>query len=596
MNESPSSEYEARLAARRGTVAALKRREASISTARLVVFGAGVLLVWFSLVRTVLPQWLPLVPGVIFLWLIVIHARTTSKRKRGERAAAFYEDGLDRIARRVNDRQPTGESYLEASHPYAEDLDLFGRESLFRLLSIARTRGGEARLASWLLAAASPDGIRARHAAIAELRGALDLREDVSVLGDETSVVDSRSLASATRVDHPIVDGGARGALRGAAMVLAAGNAVTLIGWGFLEWGSLPFLFFAIAGGLFGWVLRDGTHRRIAGIDSTSESLALIGLLLSRIERERFSSPLLVELRASLDTDGVAPSEAILRLTRLVDLLDARRNQFFAPIGALLLWTTQWSFAIESWKLRFGNASTRWLDALAEIEALSSLSSFSFEHPQYPFPDIVEGRSFRAEGIGHPLIPEERLVRNDVELGEPVSLLIVSGSNMSGKSTLLRSVGTNAVLALAGAPVCARRLSISPLGIGASIRIQDSLAEGRSRFFAEILRLRQIVELAEQVPLLFLLDEMLHGTNSHDRRIGAEAILRGLVDRDAIGLVTTHDLALADVTGALAGRARNVHFEDHIEDGTMIFDYRMRDGVVRRSNAIELMRSIGLDV
>jgi DNA mismatch repair ATPase MutS len=195
------------------------------------------------------------------------------------------------------------------------------------------------------------------------------------------------------------------------------------------------------------------------------------------------------------------------------------------------------------------------------------------------------------------LIPTDRCVRNDLQLGHDLRLLVVSGSNMSGKSTLLRTVGTNTVLALAGAPVRAARLRLSPLAVGASIRLNDSLQAGTSRFYAEITRLRQLMDLANgSLPLLFLLDEILHGTNSHDRGVGAAAVVRGFIERGAIGLVTTHDLALAHIAQRPEGHAANVHFEDHLEDGKMIFDYRMRPGVVEKSNAVALMRAVGLDV
>jgi DNA mismatch repair ATPase MutS len=236
------------------------------------------------------------------------------------------------------------------------------------------------------------------------------------------------------------------------------------------------------------------------------------------------------------------------------------------------------------------------------MEALCSLASHAFEHPGDPFPEFSsEGALLEAEAIGHPLIEEGRVVRNHVRIGGDAPagprVLVVSGSNMSGKSTLLRTLGVNAVLAQAGAPVRAGRLRISPLAVGASIRITDSLQGGVSRFYAEILRLRQILDAtAHPLPVLFLIDEFLHGTNSHDRRIGAEALVRGMVERGAIGLITTHDLALADIAGALGERAANVHFEDHVEDGRILFDYVMRPGVVRKSNAIELMRSVGLEI
>ncbi len=210
-------------------------------------------------------------------------------------------------------------------------------------------------------------------------------------------------------------------------------------------------------------------------------------------------------------------------------------------------------------------------------------------------PDVIDGEAiFDGDAVGHPLIPDDRRVANDVRIGGEPRLLIVSGSNMSGKSTLLRSIGVNTLLALAGAPVCASRLRVSPMSVGASISLNDSLQEGASRFYAEILRIRDI--LRTPPPLLFLLDEVLGGTNSHDRRIGAEAIIRSLVARGAIGLATTHDLALAQIAEELSPRAANVHFEDEIKDGLVTFDYRMRPGVVTKSNALELMRAVGIEV
>ena len=256
----------------------------------------------------------------------------------------------------------------------------------------------------------------------------------------------------------------------------------------------------------------------------------------------------------------------------------------------------------------------RWLDAAAELEALSSLAGYAFEHPEDPFPEVLDldparGAVLRGEALRHPLLPAA--VPNDVSLGgDGPRVLLVSGSNMSGKSTYLRTVGVNVVLALAGAPVRAARLALTPLHAGATLRIQDSLQAGKSRFYAEITRLKELADLAAgDLPLLFLLDEILHGTNSHDRRIGAEAILHGLVAKGAIGLVTTHDLALTELARQTAGRVgegpagatqaaplANAHFEDQVKDGEIAFDYRLRPGVVAHSNALALMRAVGLRV
>ena len=297
--------------------------------------------------------------------------------------------------------------------------------------------------------------------------------------------------------------------------------------------------------------------------------------------------------------EGMAPSRQIARLNRLIDLLDAQRNVIFAPLALILLWPVQLAIAIESWRRSSGLAVVRWLDAVGEFEALSSLAGHAYERPHDPFPELADdGTCFEGEGLGHPMIPETRNVRTDLHLSDQRErLLIVSGSNMSGKSTLLRTVGTNTVLAMAGATVRARRLRLSQLQVGASIRIQDSLQAGASRFYAEITRLRQIVGLTEKAPrVLFLLDEILHGTNSHDRRIGAEGVVRGLIERGASGLITTHDLTLARIADELGPQAANVHFEDQLEGGKLSFDYQLRPGIVQRSNALELMRSVGLEV
>jgi len=275
-------------------------------------------------------------------------------------------------------------------------------------------------------------------------------------------------------------------------------------------------------------------------------------------------------------------------------LLDSRDNIVVRMFGPLLLWGTQTAMAIEQWRTENGAFVPQWLNAVAEIEALSALAGYAYEHPEDPFPEFSDTPGISGENLRHPLMDPARAIPNNIALNAPLGLYVVSGSNMSGKSTFLRTVGTNAVLALAGAPVRATRLCLSRLSLGASIRTVDSLEEGISRFMAELLRLRQILELP--APAFFLLDELLAGTNSHDRAIGASGLVRALLARGAIGITTTHDLSLARVADELAPAAINVHFEDRLENGKLIFDYQMRPGVVQRSNALDLMRAVGLDV
>jgi hypothetical protein len=595
VSDAPAAEYARRLALRREGAARLAARERRLSNARLGVFALGVsLAIAVFATERLSAAWL-LVPAAVFVALVVRHDRVIQARVRAERAASFYERGLARLERRPRSDGDGGERFLDRDHLYAADLDLFGRGSLFELLCSARTRAGEEKLADWLRAPASPAEVRARQEAVAELRSRLDLRESLALLGDDVRAgLAPDALAAWGTAPSVGVARGLRLALAAAAALTAGSLTATLAGLPLLP------LFGAFVALEIG--LAASRHRRVravvASVGRPGRDLSLLAQLLARIEAERFSSPRLVALRAALDTAGLPPSRRVARLRLLVELLDARRNQLFAPIAALTLWTTQLALAIERWRQRFGPAVVGWLAAVGELEALCALAGFAYEHPACPFPEIVEdGLLYEASGLVHPLLPPDRAVPNDVGFDGTLRLLLVSGSNMSGKSTLLRSVGVNAVLALAGAPVCASRLRLSPLVLGASIRVQDSLQEGASRFYAEITRLGRIVRRAgEQPPLLFLLDEILAGTNSHDRRIGAAAIVRGLLDRGAAGLVTTHDLALAKIAEELAPRAANVHFEDQLVDGEMRFDYRLHAGVVSHSNALALMRAVGLDV
>jgi hypothetical protein len=330
--------------------------------------------------------------------------------------------------------------------------------------------------------------------------------------------------------------------------------------------------------------------------------LSILRDLLARLEREDFRCAKLKAVQQQINSGAVAGSIAIRRLERLVEAHDWEHNIAFMVVAAPLMWSVHIGWLIEDWRRHHGRDIAHWLQAVGELEALSSLATYAYEHPADPFPTLVESepqdRLGRLEGtaLGHPLLPTARMIRNDVRLSSEHRLLVVSGSNMSGKSTLLRTVGINVVLALAGAPVRANALTLSPLAIGATLRIQDSLVEGRSRFYAEITRIRAIVDAGRRESLLFLLDELFHGTNSHDRFVGATGVLRSLLDLGAVGLITTHDLALTAIASELAPRATNVHFEDRFEGGEMSFDYRMKPGPVTRSNALALMRAVGLEV
>lgn len=589
----PRQEYTHRVEARLSEAANHFGRFRRVGFIRLAFLATALLLfVWFLLYG--LSWWWALIAMLGFFALAPVQQQIEETRRRCQRAAQLYQQGLERLDDRWAGKGSTGERFIAGNHPYKEDLDLFGPGSLFELLCAARTQVGEETLARWLLAPADRQEVLLRQAGVIELRSNLDLREDLALLGEGIHTGSEAQALTTWAAEPPWrVSTG----LKWSARVLAGLAVVGLVLW-FIGFGWLPFLFAVLLGQVFVLWQRAPVQHVVQSVDVPGKDLQLLAEVLRRFERESFRSPRLRQLREELNVAGLAPSAQIAKLKRLVELLDSRRNMFFAPLATILLWQVQCAFAIESWRQSSGPAIARWLAAVGELEALSSFARYSFERPNDPFPELVEDEVvFDGKQLGHALLPESQNVRTDLHLSDRSSVLIVSGSNMSGKSTLLRTLGTNAVLALAGAPVRARSLRLSPVQVGASIRIQDSLQAGASRFYAEITRLRQIVELCNgPLAVLFLFDEILHGTNSHDRKIGAEGLVRGLIERGAIGLVTTHDLALTQIAEELAPRVANVHFEDHLEDGKMTFDYLLRPGILKKSNALELMRSIGLDV
>jgi len=591
---SPTEEYQQRLKAREARANRQEKLHVRLGNIRLALFVSAAVLAWEAFHAHRLSVWWLAAPVTVFFGVAAYHSRVLRARDLARRAVAFYRSGLARIEDRWAGTGQSGERFAEPHHVYSADLDLFGHGGLFELLSTARTRMGEETLARWLLGPSPVARIDERNAAVAELRGQLELREDLAVLGEDAGVgVHPSELVrwaeAPNRIGWPL--------LRPLAISLAV-LAVAGVGiWAY--WGApTPLLAVVIVEGVLVYRLRKPIEEVLDGAEHALHDLDLLSAILARVEQQPFEAPRLLALQRELTSPQTGASQAIAGLRTIGDLIDSRDNMFVRILDVPLLYSLQVALAAERWRRRYGPSVEAWLEAIAEIEALLSLSAYSYEHPADPFPEFVSGAAcLDGESLGHPLLPAAACVRNDVKVCGETRALLVSGSNMSGKSTLLRAVGINVVLAMAGAPVRARRMRLTPLNPGASIRINDSLQEGSSRFYAEITRLRRLFDLAGgQPPLLFLLDELLQGTNSKDRRIGAEGVVRALLARGAIGLLTTHDLALTEIGGALDGHVRNVHFEDEFSGGQISFDYRLRDGVVTKSNGLELMRSIGLDV
>ena len=589
----PAQEYRQRLQQRESRAAQEEKLHNRCGNIRLLLAVIAAAMAWASFRLHYFSAWSLALPLAAFLGVAALHSRVLRRRDLARRAIAFYTSGLARIEDRWRGTGQTGERFADVHHVYASDLDLFGHGGLFELLSTGRTRMGEETLAEWLLAPAAMERIRERHEAAVELRDQVDLREDLAVLGEDARVgVHPTELVpwaeAPNRLTWP--------PLRTLATVLACLFLGGLAVW-FYKGTITPMLLVVLIEGVVVYRVRKAMEEALDGAEQALRDMDLLSGVLARVEQHEFRSARLKNLQAELRSERMKASQAIARLRTIGDLIDSRDNMLVRLFDIPLMYSVQVALAAERWRKAHGPQVRRWVQAIGEIEALLSLAAYSYEHPDDVFPEFLEGNPrVQAAALGHPLLPAASCVRNDVDLCQ-ARVLLVSGSNMSGKSTLLRALGMNVVLAMAGAPVRAENMRLTCVQTGASIRINDSLQEGSSRFYAEITRLRRLLDLAGKAPpLLFLLDELLQGTNSKDRRIGAEGVVRALLGRGAVGLLTTHDLALTEMGAALEGQLRNVHFQDEFADGKITFDYRLRDGVVTRSNGLALMRSIGLDV
>jgi MutS domain V len=600
----PRAEYARRLERHEQLAAELERRHIRAGNTKLAIIAAGIVVTILILGHALSPYWI-FVPLVLLGVFIVLHERVLRAKFRADTAVSLYRAGLARIDDKWAGAGSPGDRFRNPDHVYADDLDLFGRGCLFELLSTARLPMGEGRLASWLSAPSPQNEIVSRQQTVAELRDKLDLREDIALAAEDLRPRVNPAGLLAWAEDKPRLT---QHALRYMFALFAVASVVAVVYlivaqhvWPLAAVLAIEVIFYR------NW--HDRAEEVMSKLHANAEGLTLFSRILERIEREPFTS---AHLQARVtELNSRQASRTVASLSRIVYWIDGREGMLAKVLDLPLLYSLQVGFAADAWRIRWGSYVRTWMDTAAEVEALLSLAGYAFEHPADPFPEFVPAEPvdassstaaaaipvFDGQDLGHPLIPAALCVRNSVRLDAATRVMLVSGSNMSGKSTLLRTVGINVVLAMAGAPVRAKSLRLTPVALGTRIRSTDSLQEGRSNFYTEILHIRRVFELLNgSAPLLFLFDELLEGTNSKDRLIGAEGLLRALMERGTAGIVTTHDLALTKVTATLGDAIRNFHFEDHVEDGRMRFDYTLRDGVVTRSNALELMRLIGLDV
>ena len=533
----------------------------------------------------------PLALLVVAIWRFRKYRKAQNRQWRLQR---YYDRAVGRVEGKWPGNGADGDEFLAAEHPYARDLNVFGEGSLFELLCIARSAIGRRGLAQYLLSAPALEEILLRQAAVQELKEQAELRERVALAG-EFEAHESKWETFADWVDLPVIS--FPKALRVVAFISSVALACLLlcglfrlVAWpGVAQW-LMPFL---ALHALIGMHFRDRIHQMIASLGALSIESQVLREGLQLLEAHEFQSP---KLRQLVDRiQGSAKS--VRKLERLMDALAERNKDWFYLPSLIFLAGTQLCMAIEDWRMKHGAELRVWIDVWGEFEALSALANYAYENPMNTFP-VVSGdvTKYEAEGLGHPLLASEACVRNDVRLNRDCRFYVISGSNMSGKSTLLRAIGLNAVLAFAGAPVRATELRLSRLAVCSSLSIMDSLQQGKSKFMAEMDRLRMTIEMAEQgEPVLFLIDEIFSGTNSRDRRVAAEAVVRTLINRGAIGALSTHDLALTEIASPeLCGT--NVHTCSRDGSDPMDFDYLLKQGVTTEANALAIARLAGVPV
>jgi hypothetical protein len=560
--------------------------------------------------------------SVVFLLLVAWHRKVRARERELGALARANEEAVARVRRDWDALPPAHPADAGPDHPYAEDLAVCGENSLLRLMTTVTLPPGIATLHRWLLSPAPLQEIRERQEAVAELAPRVDLRQTLEARGRLTDPPSPRAVerfldwaeADPWLPDRPWVKVVARALplLTGVLVALQLGGR--LAGpWWLLSLGAA----LAVSS-----AFRKDLHTVMDSAGSGQERFGRYAALLSLLMATEVTAPALKKLKGAVESGTVGPEKELRRLARTLAWADIRHSAMaHVPLQALLVWDVHVVSGLERWKARSGARVRKWIEALGELEALAALAAVKADHPEWCFPTVTtDGEpGLRARDLGHPLLPPEDCVGNDVEVGPPGSFVFLTGSNMSGKSTLLRAVGLNAVLAQAGGPVCARSMEMTPLDVHTSMRPADSLVRGVSQYMAELYRIRQVVdaawgavgpsqENAADAPadagfeggsstVLFLLDEPLQGTNEAERRVAVQTIVGHLLEAGAVGLVATHDLRLDD-SERLEPAARAFHFEGAVREGgegpLLSFDYRLRPGRATSTNALALLRAVGL--
>ncbi len=597
MQNRAAEAYEKRKNEYSGKLEAVKKRSDRVSFLRLLAFITAAALAGFGIYSGRSEYHLAaLSPAVAFIFLVFHHMRLTEAIGYLSNMVTINDKGLQRLAWEWDSFPEKGDLYSGPDHPYSMDLNIFGRGSLFQHINATVTYGGEQALASLLSGQTDFASVSERQESTKELSVKLHWRQrfQATGMGDESEKVNPAGLLAwakdrQDRLKYPDF------------MMLLP--PVTVFMFILYYFGSLPLqvplLLLAVQ---FIIVLITGKkiHKHFDATELAAGRLKQYAALLKCIEREPFDSSRLRRLQENLTGGTIPASRQVRKLAGIVELSQFRYTQpvVYFPVNILLLWDLFTYRKLAQWKLTSGTCVESWLDAISEFEVNSSLAGLAYENPNWAYPEVVpKPPAFRASAMGHPLIKPDNRVCNDVRMPSSGTALIITGSNMSGKSTLLRTVGINLVLAYAGSPVCAAELETAFLPVYSKMTVVDDLARGVSTYYAELERIKTIVEAAGTgKPMIYLLDEILKGTNSRDRILGTRAVVRKLTRYPTLGMLTTHDLELAALEDENPDLIKNYHFEDQIENGKIRFDYKLKPGVSTSTNAIALMKIVGIDL
>ena len=593
---SPREVYQSREAEFSASAARLRKLSDRLSMARLAAFAGGLILFAillslyaFAAIATMT------VALILFAWMVIKYETTEKSRKRYMHLAEINRLELTCLDGDFSGFK-TGDEYIERDHPYSYDLDIFGKASLFQYICRTSSRPASDLLAEYLKQSASREEILRRQEAVAELQPLVEWRQELMTLGylNAGAGSDPAPLIQWLESDDLFLKT-VREKIVTACLSLLALAAVILVITGLPAAILVPVL------GV-NYIFYSTRFKRISKLQEqvsrSSDLLKAYSAFIKLIENQNFASPLLQKLQSAF-RDDIAASDRIRQLSKLVGRLDWRLNMLISgPLNLLFFTDISFCLALERWKRGHASRIPGWFAAMAEFEVLASMANMAFNNPRWVFPKVTENYFvFRAQGIGHPLIPAARRISNDFAAEGAGKTIIVTGSNMSGKSTFLRTCGVNAVLAFAGAPVCASAFTVSHVRLHSSMRISDSLEENISSFYAELHRLRAIITGAESDPkALLLLDEILRGTNSDDRYTGSVALIRQLTGYGSAAMVATHDLRLARLERELPQAIENYHFDVKVSGEELFFDYRLTPGICSSFNASLLMKKMGIKV